>query len=135
MVGVVLREKGHPRDRWLTRQEAARLLWACWRTREVQTAHRGARKGSRIETDRYPLRHIARFILIALYTGTRPGAVMTSSYVRGPGRSFVDLDRGIFYRLAEGRRATRKRQAPTPLAPKPPANVTRWQGLGTAKHH
>ena len=135
VVRVVLPEKGQPRDRWLTRQEAARLLWACWRTREVQTAHRGARKGSKIETDRYPLRHIARFILIALYTGTRPGAVMTSSYVRGPGRSFVDLDRGIFYRLAEGRRATKKRQSPTPLPPRLLAHVRRWARLGTVNDH
>jgi integrase len=135
VVRVVLPEKGQPRDRWLTRQEAARLLWACWRTREVQTTHRGARKGSKIETDRYPLRHIARFTLIALYTGTRPGAVMTSSYVRGPGRSFVDLDRGIFYRLAEGRRVTKKRQSPTPLPPRLLAHVRRWARLGTANDY
>ena len=135
VVRVVLPEKGQPRDRWLTRQEAAGLLWACWRTREVQTAHRGARKGSKIETDRHPLRHIARFILIALYTGTRPGAVMTSSYVRGPGRSFVDLDRGIFYRLAEGRRATKKRQSPTPLPPRLLAHVRRWACLGTVNDY
>ena len=135
VVRVVLPEKGQPRDRWLTRHEAARLLWACWRTREVQTVHRGARKGSKIETDRYPLRHIARFILIALYTGTRPGAVMTSSYARGPGRSFVDLDRGIFYRLAEGRRATKKRQSPTPLPPRLLAHLQRWARLGTANDY
>ena len=135
VVRVVLPEKGQPRDRWLTRQEAARLLWACWRTREIQTAYRGARRGSKIETDRYPLRHIARFILIALYTGTRPGAVMTSSHVRGPGRSFVDLDRGIFYRLAEGLRATKKRQSPTPLPPRLLAHVRRWARLGTVNDY
>ena len=115
---MVLPEKGHPRDRWLTRAEVARLLWACWRTREIQTADRGAHKGTKIQTDRYPLRHIGRFILISLYTGTRPGAVMSASFVRGPDKSFVDLERGIFYRLAEGRRATNKRQPPVPLPPR-----------------
>ena len=89
---MVLPEKGHPRDRWLTRAEVARLLWACWRTREIQTAYRGAHKGTKIQTDRYPLRPIGRFIIISLYTGTRPGAVMSASFVRGPDKSFVDLE-------------------------------------------
>jgi integrase len=135
LVRVVLPDKGPPRDRWLTRAEAARLLWACWRKREVQTAHRGAHKGSKIETERYPLRHIARFILIALYTGTRPGAVMSASFVRGTGRSYVDLDRGIFYRLAEGRRATNKRQPPVPLPPRLLAHMRRWARLGITKDY
>jgi len=52
--------------------------------------HRGIHKGKKIETDRYPLRHIARFVLIALYTGTRAGAVMTASLSPGPGKSFID---------------------------------------------
>ena len=30
-----------------------------------------------------------------------------------PGRSLVDLERGIFYRKAIGKRATKKRQTPT----------------------
>ena len=36
LVRVALAAKGKARQRWLTRDEAARLLWACWRTREVQ---------------------------------------------------------------------------------------------------
>jgi integrase len=60
---------------------------------------------------------------------------MTSSYVRGPGRSFVDLERGIFYRLAEGRRATKKRQSPTPLPPRLLAHVRRWARLGTVNDY
>ena len=31
---VVLPDKGSPRQRWLTRKEAARLLWAAWRLRQ-----------------------------------------------------------------------------------------------------
>ena len=33
-VRVALPPKGPPRDRWLTRGEAAKLIWACWRYRE-----------------------------------------------------------------------------------------------------
>jgi hypothetical protein len=74
IVRVVLPEKGLPRERWLTRSEAARLLWTCW-YRETQTVHIGKRKGQKIETKKWPLRHVARFILIGLYTGTRAGAL------------------------------------------------------------
>jgi hypothetical protein len=66
IVEVVLPEPSPARGRWLTREEAARLLWSAWRYREVQ-------KGK--PTGRRSRQHIARFILLALYTGTRAGAV------------------------------------------------------------
>ena len=118
VVRVVLPPKGQPRDRWLTRDEVARLLWICWRTREVQTQHRGRLKGVKITTDKRPLRHLARFILLAVYTGTRAAAVAAASPVRAEGRSFVDLANGIFYRLAQGQRETNKRQPPVPIPPR-----------------
>ena len=127
IVRVVLPPKGKARDRWLTRNEVAQLLLICWRAREYQTVHVGPNKGTLIETDRRPLRHLARFILMALYTGTRATAVTTASIKRGEGRSFVDLDSGIFYRLAEGRRATKKRQPPVPIPPRLLAHLRRWR--------
>lgn len=135
IVRVVLPAKGPPRDRWLTRAEVARLLWVCWRTRKVQTVHRGHHKGMKIETERYPLRHVVRFLLIALYTGTRAGAVMTASLARGPGKSFADLERGVFYRLAEGKRGTNKCQPPVPLPPRLLAHMRRWASRGIVKDH
>jgi integrase len=60
---VVLPPEGPPRERWLTRSEAARLIWAAWRYREIQ-------KGK--PTDRRSREHVARFILIALYTAPAP---------------------------------------------------------------
>jgi hypothetical protein len=47
VVRVWLPPKGLPLDRWLTRSEAAALIWTCWRYREVQTIHRGKNKGQR----------------------------------------------------------------------------------------
>ena len=102
IVRVVLPAKGLPRDRWLTRDEAAKLLWTCWRHQEMQVRHRGTDKGRKLPTDKRPLRHLARFILIGLYTGTRAAAIASASPVAQQGRSFIDLDRGIFYRLAQG---------------------------------
>jgi hypothetical protein len=57
---------GKSRMRRLTRSEAARLIWAAYRYREVQ-------KGQ--ATERRSRCHIARFALAALYTGTRAGAI------------------------------------------------------------
>ena len=82
MVRVTLPPKGPPRDRWLTRNEAAKLIWACWRYREQQTVHRGRHKGQPMATDKRPLRHLARFILIGLYTGTRASAIASASPYR-----------------------------------------------------
>jgi hypothetical protein len=96
------------------------------RYREQQTAHRGKLRGQLIETDKRPLRHLVPMILMGLYTGTRIGAVLTASYRKGPARSFVDLDIGVFYRLDEGKRATNKRQPPIPIPPRLLAHLRRW---------
>jgi integrase len=135
VVRVVLPPRGLPRTRWLTRKEAAALLRVCWRAREIQTQHRGALKGAKIETDKRPLRHLARFILIGLYTGTRAGAIATASPRKGEGRSFVDLERGIFYRLAEGLRETTKRQPPIPIPARLLAHLRRWHEKGITRDH
>jgi integrase len=126
---------GVPRDRWLTRSEAARLIWTCWRAREMQKRHRGAEKGKTLPTDKRPLRHLVRFILIGLYTGTRAGAIASASPIAAVGRSFVDLDRGIFYRLADGKRQTNKRQPPVPLPPRLLAHMRRWKDRGLITRH
>lgn len=60
IVRITLPPKGPPRDRWLTRNEAAKLIWTCWQYRERQTVHRGRHKGVPVATDKRPLRHLAR---------------------------------------------------------------------------
>ena len=135
LVRVTLPDKGSPRDRWLTRFETAAILRACWRYREIQTIHRGGRKGKPQATEKRPLRHLARFILIAIYTGSRAGAVMTASPYRGEGRSYVDLKGSIFYRLAEGSHETNKRQPPVPLPPRLLAHMRRWVSKGLIGEH
>ena len=134
-VRVTLPPKGPPRDRWLTRSEAAKLIWACWRYHEQQTVHRGRKKGQLIATDKRPLRHLARFILVGLYTGTRASAIASASPYRGMGHSFVDLDQGIYYRLASGKRTTNKRQTPAPIPPRLLAHMRRWVRRGIVTSH
>ncbi len=135
VVRVWLPEKPKRRERWLTRDEAAALLWSLYRYRETQTLHAGHRKGEKISTVRHPLRHVARFVLIGLYTGTRCSAIAAASPIRGDGRSFVDLDRGMYFRLAQGRRETNKRQPPVPLPARLLAHMRRWVRRGIVKGH
>lgn len=120
VVKVVLPAKGEARQRWLTRDEAARLLWACWRTREVQD---GA------PTKKRPLLHLVRFLLLGLYTGSRPGAILSASWVSGVGRSFVDLDSGVFHRRADGHAETNKRQPIVRISPRLLAHARRWRRM------
>jgi integrase len=134
-VRVALPPKGQPRDRWLTRKEAAKLVWACWRYREAQRRHRGPDKGKTLPTNKRPLQHVARFILLALYTGTRAGAVAAASPYRKEGRSWVDLDAGLFYRLAEGKKVTNKRQPTVKIPPHLLAHMRRWKERAIATSH
>jgi integrase len=126
VITVTLPPKGHARDRWLERSEAAQLLWAAWRHQEVQTIHRGKNKGLKVKTAKHTLRHLARFLLIGLYTGTRAAAIAAASPKREEGRAYVDLKTGIYYRLARGKRATNKRQPPAPLPDRLLAHMRRW---------
>ena len=118
---MVLPERPPGRERWLTRSEAARLLLAAWRFRENQ-------KGK--ATDRRTRRHVARFILVALYTGTRAGAVCAAALEPTEGRGWIDLERGIFYRRPQGERKTKKRRPPVPLPNRLLAHLRRWHRLG-----
>ena len=135
VVRVLLPAKGAPRDRWLTRSEAARLIWACWRFREAQRRHRGPDKGKTLPTSKKPLQHVARFILLGLYSGTRAGAIAAASPYQKEGHSWVDLDSGVFYRLQQGRRATNKRQPPVRIPDHLLAHLRRWKRTAIAKSH
>ncbi|RWE35882.1 tyrosine-type recombinase/integrase [Mesorhizobium sp.] len=114
---IVLPAKPLPRDRWLTRDEAAALLRAAWRMRQSW-------KGK--PSDRGTARHLARFILVALYTGTRSAAICGAAIRPTQGVGHVDLERGIFYRRAAHRCETNKRQPPVRLPDRLLAHMRRW---------
>jgi len=114
---VTLPPRTPPRQRFLTRSEAARLIWAAWRYREAQ-------KG--VLTERRPRQHVARFVLVGLYTGTRAGAICGASFTPAIGRGYVDLEAGVFYRRVLGDRETKKRQPAIGLSPRLLAHMRRW---------
>lgn len=122
IVTVRLPPKSPPREGWFTRGEAARLLWAAWR----------ARRRSPNGGHEWVGRHIARFILVGLYTGTRSAAICEAAPMPAVGRGWVDLDRGVFHRRGIGRTETKKRRPPVRLPPRLLAHMRRWRDKGIA---
>ncbi|MBA1158380.1 tyrosine-type recombinase/integrase [Microvirga mediterraneensis] len=66
---------------------------------------------------------------------SRSGAVLSASLLKGQGRSYIDLENGVFYRLAEGQRDTNKRQSSVRLPPRLIAHICRWQARGIIATH
>ena len=93
--------KGNPpKERWLTKHEAARLLNAA-----------------------RPYLHIRRLILLGLYTGSRPG-VLALRWDQ------IDLRAGILHRLPLGSpQDAKKRAPPVRLGRRIAAHLARWRRL------
>ena len=123
-IPVALPEKSLPRERWLTRDEVAKLVWAAWRHRRRDNGRSGT------ADDWATRKHLARFILIAAYTGTRKTAILNASFERAFGRGYIDLEAGLWHRRGAGVRATRKRQPAIPLPAPLLAHMRRWQKNG-----
>jgi len=135
IVKVSLPEKGQPRDRWLTRSEAARQIWTCWRYRERQKISRRPEDEIKAPTAKRPLRHLSRFILLGIYSGTRAGAIAAASPLPALGRSYVDLERGRYYRLQQGATKTNKRQPTVPIPSRLLAHLRRWHRIAPEAKH
>jgi hypothetical protein len=118
-----------------TRGQIARMLWHAYRMRQGYT-HSGKRarpekRGSKKETDAHPRRHVARFILVGLYTGTRTDRIEQASFFPEPGRPYVDVDAGIFYRAAVGEFVPdNKRAGPVRIPPRLLSHLRRWKKNG-----
>jgi integrase len=108
-VAVWIPPRAPPRTRWLTRQEAALLIRMAWR--------------------RPAMRHIARFALVALYTGARAGRICSAALGPASDRGYIDLEHGLFIPQA-GRIETKKRQPSIRLPRRLLAHLRRWRKSG-----
>jgi integrase len=98
---VVLPAKAEPRRQWLTRSEAARLLFAARRSE-----------------------HLKRFILLGLYTGSRSGVLLNLCWDQ------IDLVRGVMLRKAYGQTEVANKQAPpVRLGRRALLFLRRWKAL------
>jgi integrase len=90
-----------PKERWLTREEAARLLRAA-----------------------KPYQHMRRLILLGLYTGSRPGVLLSLQW------SQINFVSGVMSRTPEGKRQDKKKRAPkVKLGWRIMAHLKRWKRL------
>lgn len=104
---VTLPPGGAPRERWLTRSEVARLLWAARRRP-----------------------HLARFILIAVYTGTRRRRIFELQWGPNTEGGHIDVESGRLHRSSAFERQTNKR-APTVRLPRQLLlHCRRWRAEG-----
>lgn len=76
--------------------------------------------------------HIARFILVSIYTGTRKAAALNLK-LSGPcpNSGWFDLQAGVIYRRGESERVTNKRRTPARLPRQLLAHARRWQRNGS----
>jgi integrase len=90
-----------PKDRWLTRGEAARLLWAARR-----------------------YQHMRRLIILGLYTGSRPGVVLALRWDQ------VDLNAEVLTRKPLGKLSSKKKRAPkVRIGRRLLSHLKRWKRL------
>lgn len=108
---VYLPVKPGPRDRWLTRQEAAKLLLAAWRNPKSK--------------------HLAKFILVSLYSGTRKTAVLRMRFMANRSGGWVDTKNCVMYRRSNEEMETAKKRPPVPIPPRLLAHLKRWEASDT----
>ena len=119
-VAVMLPKVAERRERYLTRSQVAALLWAA-----LGFNRDGTRNRFRIN------RHLARFILIGLYTGTRHDAILRLQWMASTSGGWFDLDSGVLYRRPQDAIETNKRRTPSPIPPRLMPHLKRWRRLST----
>jgi len=115
------------RERWLTRDEVASLLKAC---RRLSRQGRKAAKGAVQFTD---YSHVARFILIGIYTGTRHDAINKLRWRASEYAGHADLDRRTLYRRGSHERETSKRRPSCSIFSRLADHMERWRRAD--EHH
>jgi integrase len=117
----VLPEGSQPRKGFFrTRDEAARFTWTAYRLRRTGTGE-------------YQWRHIARYALVGLYTGSRHTDICNAALMPTIGRGYIDVETGTFRRKPDNKKETSKKQPTVPVHPKLLAHIRRWQRKGISE--
>jgi integrase len=121
LIPVALPAQSDPRERHLTRSEVAILLAGA-----LGWDRDGKRHRSKIN------RHLARFILVGLYTGTRHNAILRLRWKANSDGGWIDLEAGVMYRRGFGAVDSAKRRPPIPIPPRLLPHLLRWRRLTTS---
>lgn len=130
---VTMPDKPPSRERWLTRTEAAELLLGAlgWRAHACDLATRRPTMWRRAP-EAAQHRHVARFVLIGLRTGTRHEALLALGWLPQTTGGWIDVDRGVLYRRGEGDAETKKRRTPTRISERLLPHLERWRRMDQA---
>jgi integrase len=134
IVKISLPQKGEPRDKWLTRSDAAKLIWICWQYREMQRS-----RVSRRTTPRPRLPSVRSDILLALFyqvsTAGRAGG-HRSGITYPSGRSLLcRLGARTLLPTERGSAKTNKRQPSVPIPSRLLAHLRRWHRIDPEAKH
>lgn len=123
---VHLPEKPETSRDALTRSQAAALLLAAMGWRKDQSG-----LWTRLQTSSRANRaHMRRFILIGLYTGTRPGVIPKLLWSASDKQAWVDLDAGMIYRRGKLEKDQKTKRRPVvKLPPRLLAHLRRWRRM------
>jgi integrase len=127
-VPVDLPDKAQPRERWLTKAEARRLLLGALGFKLELIDGRWRIVGRPGERNH----HVARFILLGLHTGTRHDAILRLGWRAHTQGGNVDLETGMLYRRAASRRETKKKTPPLAIGGSLLAHLRRWSRMPAA---
>jgi integrase len=104
-IPVLKPKASEARHRFLTRSELARLVAGA-----LGWDRHGVRHRKRINY------HLARLILIGIYTGTRRDRILRLQWVENLQGGWIDLERGMLHRRASNEPETKKKAPSVPLA-------------------
>lgn len=131
-IPVELPPAARPRDTWLTRSEAARLLLGALGWQSVPACDLKTRKEIWVIWERHRDQinwHTARFIILGLRTGTRHDAICSLGWVEHVNGGYIDLDRKVLYRKSADEIETNKRRRPVQISTRFAAQLRRWRKL------
>lgn len=125
----------------LTRPQAAALLKAAMGWRWVPNQNGGddtliAGHWKRLQkSSRANRAHLRRFILIGLYTGTRPGVIPKLLWNEAATQAWVNLEEGVIYRRGKRERDHRTKKRPMVRIPdRLLAHMRRWSRMDLESH-
>ncbi|WGR95727.1 MULTISPECIES: hypothetical protein [unclassified Bradyrhizobium] len=131
---VTLPPKADGRQRWLTRNEAARLFGAAmgyvW---DVARGHwKSTLNGRLIRRERWIInrrRPAARFILIGLYSARREETIRRTQWMATTTHPWLNLNAMIYQGRGSDEQATKKRRPPTKIANRLRPHLVRWRSI------
>lgn len=86
----------------------------------------------RPKSTRTQRKRTARLILLALYSGSRHGAIRESSWLPRMDGPWIDVERGILHRRGVAEKETDKRRPPARIPPRLLAHLKRWRAADLA---